>query len=96
MFIVPVIDKLSGKKRFGLSKSSATVQNNCILKPGRRKFLRGRLDLVLNCQRVWILSEQRSGVFSPLLETDVLVEVPDDVKYLKEGDTYRIYHLKRI
>lgn len=96
MFIVPVIDKLSGKTKWGLTKSHGTVLNNCLLKPGRRKFLRGKLDISKSYQGVWIHSEQRSGVIRPLLETDVLMEIPDDVKYLKEGDTYPLYHLKRL
>ncbi len=93
LFVRPVIDKMSGKNRWGLKTGTATVQNSIILQPGRRKFLRGQLKTENNRQTVWIIPEQRSGVFSPMAKADVLVEVPEDRKIVKEGDMSKIYYL---
>lgn len=93
MFILPVMDKMTGKASTGLKKGYARVLNNCLLKPGRRKFLRGKFDNSSSHNGVFIMSEQKSGIFRPLVESDVLLEVHEDVKYVKEGDIVKIYYL---
>lgn len=93
LFVKPVIDKLSGKTRWGLKTGTATVQNSFILQPGRRKFLRGQIKTESGRETVWIIPEQRSGVFSPMARADVLVEIPEDRKIVREGDTAKIYYL---
>jgi len=93
LFVKPVIDKMSGKDRWGLETGTAQVSNDMILQPGRRKFLRAQLQTVIDHQRVKILPEQRSGIFSPMAKADVLVEVPEDRKIIKEGETAKIYYL---
>jgi molybdopterin molybdotransferase len=93
LFVKPVIDKMSGKNRWGLKTGTATVQNSIILQPGRRKFLRGQLKAENNQQAVWIIPEQRSGVFSPMAKADVLVEIPEDRKIIREGEVAKIYYL---
>ncbi len=94
LFVRPVMDKLSGKNRWGLETGQAEVLNSLILQPGRRKFLRGELRFEAGRQKVWIIPEQRSGIFSPMPRADVLIEVPEDKKILKEGDVARIYYLE--
>ncbi len=96
LFVKPVIDKISGKNRWGLATGQAAVMNNRILKPGRRKFLRGQLRLEDSHQQVWILPEQRSGIFSPMTKADVMVEVPEDRKLVKEGDIVKVYYLDNL
>lgn len=93
LFVRPVIDKLLGRPRWGHETTTAKVSNNRILKPGRRKFLRGRIRRENTCLNVEIISEQRSGMFSPMLNADVLIEVPGHVKLLKRGDKVRVHLL---
>lgn len=93
LFVRPVLDKLLGKKRWGHETASAKITNNRIVKPGRRKFLRGRIRRENTCLHVDVLSEQRSGMFSPMLHADALIEVPEHVKLLKRGDNVRIHLL---
>ena len=93
LFLLPVIDKMTGRDHWGLKTGYARVMNNFLLKPGRRKFLRGKIDNSTPQGGVEILSEQKSGIFRPLVESDVLVEVHDDVKYVKEGDVLKVYYL---
>jgi molybdopterin molybdotransferase len=94
LFVRPVIDKLLGKCRWGNEVVSARVTNNRILKPGRRKFLRGQTRWTHTRLEVEVLPEQRSGVFSPMLKTDALIEVPGDVQLLKSGEIVNIHLLR--
>lgn len=94
LFVRPVIDRLLGKCEWGNEITTARVTNNRILKPGRRKFLRGKIRRANTCLEVEILPEQRSGVFSPMLNTDALIEVPGDVQLLKSGELVTVHLLK--
>jgi molybdopterin molybdotransferase len=93
LFVRPAIDKLLGRSRWGLETGTAPVLNSLILQPGRRKFLRGQLRQENGRQQVWIIPEQRSGLFSPMTRADVLIEVQEDKKIIKEGDLAKIYYL---
>lgn len=94
LFVRPVLDKLSGKITWGLRTGYARILSNRILKPGRRKFLRGKIREANACLGVEIIAEQRSGVFSPMMNADVLLEIPEDMKILKEGDLVKVYYLQ--
>ncbi len=93
LFVRPVIDKLLGKREWGNEIVSARVTNNRILKAGRRKFLRGKTKWTNTRLEVEALPEQRSGVFSPMLNTDALIEVPGDVQLLKSGEIVTVHLL---
>ncbi len=93
LFVRPVIDKILGKREWGLKTGYARLENSRILRPGRRKFLRGKHREGKGEPVVWIIPEQRSGVFSPMAETDVLIEVPETVKMLKEGEQVKVHYL---
>jgi molybdopterin molybdotransferase len=93
LFVRPVIDKMSGKRQWGCETTEARVLNNRILKPGRRKFLRGKTRRTNTRLEIEVLPEQRSGVFSPMMNTDALVEVPGDVHLLKSGEIVTVHLL---
>ncbi len=93
LFVRPVIDKLLGKNSYGNEIIEARVTDNRILKPGRRKFLRGRLQWTQTRLEVEVLAEQRSSVFSPMQHTDVLIEVPGEVNLLRSGEVVRVHLL---
>ncbi|MDY6832418.1 MAG: molybdopterin molybdotransferase MoeA [Thermodesulfobacteriota bacterium] len=93
LFVLPVIHKLLGRATWGLKTGHATVCNSMIFRPGRRKFLRAQLRQDREHRGVWIFPEQRSGVFGPMAEAEVLVEVPEAAKMVREGDRVKIYYL---
>jgi molybdopterin molybdotransferase len=93
LFVRPVLDKLSGKTSWGLRKGSARIIGNLILAPGRRKFLRGKISEIDASLCVEIIAEQRSGIFSPMMRADVLLEVAEETRALKEGDIVNVYYL---
>lgn len=93
LFVRPVIAKMQGKTCWSNATITARLVNDRLLKPGRRKFLRGKLNRNNHCTEVEIIGEQRSGVFSPLLNADVLIEVPGDVNVLRSGDAVKVHLL---
>lgn len=93
LFVLPVIHKLLGRATWGLKTGNAKVCNSMIFRPGRRKFLRAQLRQDWEHRGVWIFPEQRSGVFGPMAEAEVLVEVSEAAKMVREGDLVKIYYL---
>lgn len=86
LFVQPVIAKMLGKAKWTNKTITARIANDMILKPGRRKFLRGRIKRNNDRIEIEIIPEQRSGIFSPMLRADVLAEIPGCVKLLRSGD----------
>jgi molybdopterin molybdotransferase len=93
LFVRPVIAKMLGKIQWTNKTITARLTNHRILKPGRRKFLRGRIKRNNDRIEIEVIAEQRSGVFSPVLKADVLIEIPGDVKLLRSGDRVTAYLL---
>lgn len=93
LFVLPVIDKLLGKSSWGLETGYAVLGNSMLFRPGRRKFLRAKLRRDGASHVAWILKEQRSGVLSPMVDADILVEVPEDARMVKDGDVVKVYYL---
>lgn len=94
LFVRPVIDKMLGRKAWGLNTGTAFLSNSRIIRPGRRKFLKGKFVREASAKPlVWIIPEQRSGVFSPMTGAEVLIEVPEEINSLKKGDQVKIHYL---
>lgn len=93
LFVRPVIDKMLGKRVWGNEITTARATGNRIIKPGRRKFLRGRMVRKDAGLEVEILAEQRSSVFSPMLNTDALIEVDGDVNLVRKAEVVRVHLL---
>lgn len=93
IFVRPVIDKMLGKTSWGLETGYACLSNSLIIRPGRRKFFKGRMVRDPLQSKVRIMTEQRSGVFSPMTGADVLIEVPEEVNSLKKGERVRVHYL---
>jgi molybdopterin molybdotransferase len=86
LFVRPVIAKMLGKAQWTNKTITARLASDRILTPGRRKFLRGRMKQTNDRIEIEVIPEQRSGVFSPMLKADVLIEIPGGVKVLRSGD----------
>jgi molybdopterin molybdotransferase len=95
LFVRPVIAKMLGKAEWRNKTIAARLANDMILKPGRRKFLRGRIRQNNDRIEIEIIPEQRSGIFSPMLKADVLVEIPGNIKLLRSGDRVTAHLLNK-
>jgi molybdopterin molybdotransferase len=93
LFVRPVLDKMMGRQSVGLRKGEAQVLEERPIKPGRRKFLRARLEWHHGTLGVRILPYQASGVLRSMVEADALVDVPEEVECLRQGDLVNILYL---
>ena len=93
LFVRPLLDVMLGKKEVGLRSGSACVVEGRKLKTGRRKFLRGRLHETEGRLYVWLATDQESGILRSMVESDVLVDVPDEVDRLETGSMVNILYL---
>ncbi len=94
LFVRPLLDVLLGKKEVGPRRGSAYLVEGGKLKPGRRKFLRGRLHETDGRLYVRLSTGQKSGILRSMVEADVLVDVPDKVDRLEVGSMVSILYLE--
>ena len=87
---LPTINKLSG---FIISKEKeflVTADFNFKKKKGRKEFLRVKILKSLNGQiKIKNYPNTGSGVFTSIVETDGLIELPENLTYLKKGTKIR-------
>lgn len=94
LFAGPLLDVMLGKREPGLRRGKATLVEGRSLKPGRRKFLRGRLHEAEGTLYVRLFPDQESGILRSMVESDVLVDVPDAVDRLPTGSPVEILYLR--
>ncbi len=92
LLVRPVLDKMMGRKTLGLKTGKAVILEGQRLRPGRKKFLHGRLEWIGPCLGVRILPRRQSE-FHAMAAVDALVEVSEDIELLEKGDEVNIYHL---
>ncbi len=85
LFVRPILDVMLGKSEVGPRRGRARLMEEVRLKPERRKFLRGRLHEEDGCLYVQLFKAQESGILRSMVESDVLVDVPDQVTRLRKG-----------
>lgn len=93
LFVSPLLDVMLGKREKGLRSGVALLVEGRKLKPGRRKFLRGRLHETEGRLYVRLFPDQESGILRSMVESDVLVDVPEGVDRLETGSMVNIVHL---
>jgi len=93
LFVRPALDKLQGKKQIGLRKGRAILKQDLKLKPGRKQFLRAKLDESGVVRQVDIFPDQKSGVLKSMVKSDVLVVVPHHIETMERGEEVEILYL---
>ena len=83
---LPTINKLSGFLSPKEKNFIVTADFNFKKKSGRKEFLRVKISKNLNGQiKIKNYPNTGSGVFTSMVETDGLIELPDKLTYLKKG-----------
>lgn len=93
LFAGPILAAMLGRKERGLRRGSACLVEGRDLKPGRRKFLRGRLNETEGRLYVALFADQESGILRSMVESDVLVDVPGGTDRLETGSMVDILYL---
>ncbi len=87
---LPTINKLSGFLSPKESNFIVTTDFNFKKKSGRKEFLRVKILKITNGQiKIKKFSNTGSGVFTSMVETDGLIELPEKLTYLKKGTKVR-------
>ncbi len=95
LFVGCLLDGMLGKKEIGLRRGQASLVDDVLLKPGRRKFLRGRLQEGEGGRLlVQLFQAQASGILRSMVASNVLVDVPDKTTALKAGAIVNILCLE--
>ena len=83
---LPTINKLSGFSSPKEKNFIVTTDFNFKKKSGRKEFLRVTISKNLNGQiKIKNYPNSGSGIFSSMVETDGLIELPEKLTYLKKG-----------
>ena len=83
---LPTINKLSGFSSPKEKNFIVTTDFNFKKKSGRKEFLRVTISKNLNGQiKIKNYPKSGSGVFTSMVETDGLIELPEKLTYLKKG-----------
>ena len=83
---LPTINKLSGFLSPKEKNFIVTVDFNFKKKSGRTEFLREKITKNLNSKiKIKNYPNSGSGVFTSMVETDGLIELPEKLTYLKKG-----------
>lgn len=94
LLVRPYLDALSGRSRVGLVPLQARLVGELRVRPGRRQFLRAHLDESDITLEVRPYPDQKSGVLRSLVESNALIDLPDDVSHVPSGATVRVLPLK--
>ena len=87
---LPTINKLSGFSSPKEKSFIVTTDFNFKKKSGRKEFLRVTISKNLNGQiKIKNYPKSGSGVFTSMVETDGLIELPEKLTYLKKGTKIR-------
>tara|TARA_Y100000588_G_C14179808_1_gene893100 strand:- start:20 stop:1276 length:1257 start_codon:yes stop_codon:yes gene_type:complete len=83
---LPTINKLSGFVSAKEKNFIVTTDFNFKKKSGRKEFLRVKIEKNINGQiKIKNYPNSGSGVFTSMVETDGLIELPEKLTYLKKG-----------
>jgi molybdopterin molybdotransferase len=93
LLVRPYLDALSGRSRIGLVPLQAKLVGELRVRPGRRQFLRARLEARGVTLEVRPYPDQKSGVLRSLAASNALIDVADDVSHVPAGSTVRVLPL---
>ena len=93
LLVRPYLDTLLGRRQIGLVPLRAKLVGELTARPGRRQFLRARLEATGGSLRVRPFSNQRAGVLRSLTESNALIDLPGNVSHVPAGRTVRVLAL---
>jgi molybdopterin molybdotransferase len=93
LLVRPYLDALSGRSRIGLVPLQAKLVGELRVRPGRRQFLRARLEARGVTLEVRPFPDQKSGVLRSLTGSNALIDLAEDVSHVPSGSAVRVLPL---
>jgi len=94
LFVRPAIDRMLGRKQVGLKHGKAILLDNLSLKPGRKQFLRGRIEHNGVVLQVMPFPFQKSGILKSMVKSNALIVVPPEIEAMEKGEEVEIIYLE--
>ena len=96
MLVVNYIKKLSGIKKTEIIERSIPANFEMEKKIGRTEWLRGSIKIINNNYFLEKFHTSGSGIISSISNTDGIIEINEDVKYIKKGTLLKFYRYEDI
>jgi len=96
MLVVNYIKKLSGIKKTEIIERFIPASFEMKKKTGRTEWLRGSIKVINNNYFLEKFHTSGSGIISSISNTDGIIEINEDVKYIKKGTLLKFYRYEDI
>ena len=85
MLVVDYVKILSGNRNIKIKKNMISSNFSMTKKPGRREWIRGWITEKNNKQFLEKFNTTGSGIISSISQSDGIIDIDEDVKYIKKG-----------
>ena len=85
MLVVDYVKILSGNRNTKIKKNMISSNFSMTKKPGRREWIRGWITEKNNKQFLEKFNTTGSGIISSISQSDGIIDIDEDVKYIKKG-----------
>jgi molybdopterin molybdotransferase len=96
MLVVNFLKKLCGIKKTEIIERLIPANFEMKKKPGRTEWLRGSIKIINNNFFLEKFHTSGSGIISSISNTDGIIEINEDVKYIKKGTLLKFYRYEDI
>ena len=96
MLVSNFIKKLSGIKKTEIIERLIPANFKMKKKIGRTEWLRGSIKVINNNLFLEKFHTSGSGIISSISNTDGIIEINEDVKYIKKGTLLKFYRYEDI
>ena len=96
MLVANYLKKLSGIKKTEIIERIIPANFEMTKKPGRTEWLRGSIKMINNNYFIEKFHTSGSGIISSISNTDGIIEINEDVKYIKKGTLLKFYRYEDI
>ena len=96
MLVVNYLQKLSGIQKTEIVERLIPANFEMKKKVGRTEWLRGSIKIINNNYFLEKFHTTGSGIISSISNTDGIIEINEDVKYIKKGTLLKFYRYEDI
>ena len=96
MLVVNFIKKLCGIKKTEIIERLIPANFEMKKKPGRTEWLRGSIKIINDNFFLEKFHTSGSGIISSISNTDGIIEINEDIKYIKKGTLLKFYRYEDI